>query len=197
MRNNDIIIRGIPLMENENDEKLKEVILKICTCIKCIMDANSIKGVFRFKAIKQTKGATAKIPNIIVKFANLDIKGRFMSCYYKFKTLSLNNIGLNSTNRIYCNENLTIANHKLLMYAIQHKGTKLHSAFSSNGHVFYRIASDARPIRLICVNEIDMLPLLSVENQPNSSEKSTENNGPPLLRSKVNNRTNDAKGRKK
>lgn len=193
VRNIDIIIRGIPLLEDENDDKLGEIFSKICSSIKCDLNVNSITRIFRFK--RSAKAANAQVTrpqNIIVKLVNSDAKNQFMSNYYKAKSLSLNHIGIESNSRIYCNENLTVANYKLFLCAMKNKGIKLHSVFTNNGHVFYRITPDANPVKLLCANEIENFPDIITDEQANSSETRDSQHSNVNLRRR--NRTIDKNG---
>lgn len=150
-RQNDIVIRNVPLLENEN---VSDVFNQICGKI----GFNSLCGinplVFRMRAknmdkdtassneyirkrLRSASNLSIKPPPIIVKFAVLWEKHSFMKAYFSYAKLSLLDIGYQIATRIYIGDNLTKQNYIILSEAVKlRKKQILSSVFSRNGQIF-------------------------------------------------------------
>lgn len=183
-RGSDIIMRGIPILEEENDDKLRETLLLLCKNISCNIDSSEVSKIFRLKSRETTNqsqptpATPPRFPNIIVKFTSSEIKSKFMSAYFKIGSLSLTHAGFESTSRIYCNDNLTSANYRLFIKAMKLKGTKLHSVFSHQGIVFCRTAADTKPIKVTCDNDLDKLSTTHRNTNDATSSESSQKSPP-------------------
>lgn len=92
-RLNDIIIKGMPVVQNE----------KISAAIKFNQSIfTSINNIFRLKPLHQNQPAP-----ILIQFSTQLLKRDFMSKYFSHGQLKLKDIGLSSENRIYASDNLT------------------------------------------------------------------------------------------
>lgn len=171
-RNNrlsDIIVYGIPIQDNETGQKLDEIWKSLAHVLNFDLTKFSVNKVYRLKS------KTNNISNILIKFSSIDGKKDFMNRYFNFKQLNVSHIGIAGTQRIYCNENLTILNHKLFTKAMALKGTHLHSVYSFDGLIYIRINPRSRSIRLLHEQQLSCIqPLKTLEIQKsNNSVKSS------------------------
>lgn len=191
-RSNDIIMRGIPTIDDENDGHLLEIFLLICKNINCDTSTSSIAKIFRLKSreshVNMQSNRLVRFPNILVKFIDANCKNKFMSSYFKIGKLSLTHAGFESSTRIYCSDNLTANDYKLFLKVLKLKGSKICSAYTNNGVIFCRTAPNAKPIEVLCEEDLDNLPVIYTNDDPTSVNHSSSNvvqAGPPHnLRSK-------------
>lgn len=89
-RTNELVISGVPFVENEN---LEDILNDICKAIKFSGDANSIETYFRLplgNVIKATANNRRRTPSIIIRFWGADAKIEFFKRYLNTKNLSTN-----------------------------------------------------------------------------------------------------------
>lgn len=155
----DVVIRGVPLCDSENEEILTAVVHKIATAISFVINDN-IRKIFRSGNKKSPSSNKSTYPNIIVKFSSVKAKKLFMKCYFAFKILNLSHIGLKSQTRIFCNDNLSKKNYELFNKAIKLKKINIHTVFTIDGFVFIQIKPDERPTKVLDDSQLANLPLL-------------------------------------
>lgn len=177
----DVVITGIPFCDGEN---VTTYFSKICETISFAANINTVSTIFRLSpksaASKPTSSQHAAMaaistsssadtatstsspansisPPIIVKFINSDFSRLFMSCYLKYKTLNLADIGFSSASRIYVNENLTKPNRELFRHCLNTKKTlkEILNVFTKNGLVYIKFAGLDKPIYTRSINEFD------------------------------------------
>lgn len=111
-RLNDVIIKGVPIMQNE---KLFEIFDKISAAIKFNQSKfTSLNNLFRLKAPNNSLPAP-----ILLQFSTQLLRREFMSKYFAHGKLKLSNIGISSENRIYACDNLTKLNNNIFQKALK------------------------------------------------------------------------------
>lgn len=92
--------------------------------------------------ISNQKPSNGNPHQIIVRFARRNIRRRFISARKRLRTLDKNH----KYNSVYISEDLTQSRYKLLRTLIQkRKEGKLHSAWSFQGVLYYRLAENSNP----------------------------------------------------
>lgn len=152
----DVIIRGIPILNNECGNLLAQLFGAIAKAVDYDISAHPPVKTMRLTS-KTSSSVTSSPSPILVKFASVDHKSLFMPKYFAKKTLSLADVGIGTHKRIYCNDNLTIRNQSLLRQANVFKSKLLYSVFTRNGFVFYCIAKGDTPIKLVDMSQIHFL----------------------------------------
>lgn len=158
-RTNELVISGVPFVENEN---LEDILNDICKAIKFSGDANSIETYFRLplgNVIKATANNRRRTPSIIIRFWGADAKIEFFKRYLNTKNLSTNMIsGLSASARIYVNENLTRKNFGIFRLARQLKSDgKIFRFNSHNGRIFVKVQADSRLIGIDSQDHLNSL----------------------------------------
>lgn len=162
----DVAISGIPFVDGEN---VLTHFSKICDTISFGSNMQSVSSIFRIKpksdpsssqqhAVNESSiGKTTSSPPIIVKFINRDFSRQFMTCYLKYKTLNLSNIGFNTASRIYVNENLTKTNRDLFRHCITTKKNLsiIQNVFTKDGLVHVKFIGMAKPTYVRSINEFN------------------------------------------
>lgn len=150
-RLNDIVLRGIPVYQNEQLLKMFESISK---AIKYEHPIHAcINNIFRIGKRNINTGSASPI---IVQFTTLLYKREFMSQYFKHGDLKLSDIGGNTSNRIYASDNLTKHNGVIHHRALQLVKTKqLQKVQIRSGLVFITYPGVSNSIK---VNNIEELP---------------------------------------
>lgn len=152
-RRMDVVLKGIPALDNEINVKLMETFGEIAKYIQFDLERYSVNRIFRLKAVNKSNIHS----NILVKFFSAESRTIFMSQYFKFKNLNLSNIGLASTDRIFCNENLTRRNYQLFSMARKLVKTHIHNVFSNDSLIYYRLSQAKKPIKITDVSQINKL----------------------------------------
>lgn len=131
-RRTDLIVRNVPVLKDEN---VALIVQKICSYVG-FQSPYGVPVAFRLRGAKEsavvsrvtrskpdkTINKSVQFPSILMKFATAwDVK-IFMDGYYK-ASLKLSNVGFNSEDRIYVNENLTPANFAIFRLAREMKKT--------------------------------------------------------------------------
>lgn len=142
---NDVIVTGIPYLQNEN---FLEIFGNICNSIGFSCSAAEVNNIYRLKSNTNNKP-------IIIKFVTNYARSGFMRSYFKYKSLSLNDIGLDSPNRIYINSCLTMENQKIFKDAIglKKKGT-LAKVTTRNGFVWVAKTNEFPPALIKSYDEL-------------------------------------------
>lgn len=112
VRMNELVISGVPMVENENLVELMDV---ICKTIKFSGGGTSIESCFRLPSRTSSRKRTS--PSIMVKFWGADAKTDFYKQYFVSKRLCTSMIGFATESRIYVNENLTKRNFEIFRMA--------------------------------------------------------------------------------
>jgi len=134
----DIIVRGIPVVRDENCRTIFE---KIAMAVGYTTETIPSAAAFRIG----TKKPGAKYdPPILFRFNNRIEKSEFFKKYLRKLTLNLSNIGFDLSSRIYLSENLTMAKQKIFQAAMSMKREgKLYAVKTKFGAVMVqRTAND-------------------------------------------------------
>lgn len=123
-RLNDILVRGVPMMDKENMYSLFDKMAKV---LKFPYEKLYVlSSIFRLRNNSNSSSSNStQPPPILIKFTTPIVKRIFFSQYMKFKGLKLNDIGFESTDRIYFTDNLTKCNSSLQKKATELKAMKL------------------------------------------------------------------------
>lgn len=146
-RLNDVVIRGIPMYNNEQLTKLFELISK---AIKFDHRVNScLNNIFRINR------STDKASPIIAQFTSMLYKREFMRNYFKHGQLKLRDIGGDSDKRIFVSDNLTKKNSDILSKALELLKLKhLSKVQTRAGFVYVTYADHTNPIRISRLDEL-------------------------------------------
>lgn len=127
----DLIVSGVPYMRNEN------LLDYFDTWCKSLGYTNTpLVDARRLSKLPMTVG---KKYLILLQFAITNQRGDFYNCYLKTRSLTLDQIGFKTKDRIYVNENLTASARVIKTKAVAaRKEGKLHSVFSRDGVIFVR-----------------------------------------------------------
>lgn len=157
-RSDEIVISGVPIIENEN---LEEISVNICAAIG-YGRKDAIKSIFRLPQRQNNNSATQSkqrmAPSIIFKFWSTDAKSDFFRKYIAKKNLCATNIGFQSAARIYVNDNLTRRNFELFRHARQLKiEGKIFHYSTLRGRVFIKLNSDSKQIGVSSLDQLNSL----------------------------------------
>lgn len=147
LRANNLILRGVPVVANEN---LNNVICNAGKFLKMKISESDI-DCYRFKSTPLNNHP----PPIVVKFGNKalkdDLYGRYLDGLRNHNFLHLPDLGLSAAKvRVYLNHHLT--ENCMSMFNKARKlvrDKKIQQAFTSYGDVFIRISSDNNQKRKI------------------------------------------------
>jgi hypothetical protein len=129
-RQNDLIIKGIPALNNENTLIIYH---KIAAAIGLSTETAPFVQIHR---MGKKKPGNKMDPPILVKFMNSYDKMRFFDKYFEHKNLKLVDVGIAADQRIYINENLTPLNQKIYAEAMRiKKENKIASVSTYHGVV--------------------------------------------------------------
>lgn len=161
----DLRLNEIPFYENED---LMNIFCNICNTIETSVPA--IQSIYRLQNQNNKHKNVSKDAVIIVKMWSAYDKNFFLKSLANFRKLNkgfsftLRDIGLNSDNKFYVNENLTQFNFNILRAAIRlKKKNLLHSAFTLRGLVYIKRGANDN---LIHIEEIGHLHQLFPEDNP-------------------------------
>lgn len=144
----DLLLNGIPWIENEN---LMDIYSSICTTIGFRAKDYTLLSIFRLKKANQN-------PTIILKFISPQAKSEFYFCYLKFRKLSLIHLGFETDLRVYVTESLTPINSEYFKFALElRKKGLLHKVYTHNCLVFVKKSSEADPIKISSIQQLQSL----------------------------------------
>lgn len=149
----DLIVSGVPFMRNEN---LSDYFATWCKSLGYtntpLVDAR------RLSKLPMTVG---KKYLILLQFAITNQRSDFYSCYLKTRSLTLDQIGFKTKDRIYVNENLTASARiiKAKAVAARREG-KLHAVFSRDGVIFVKKKKTATDVVQSVESEDQLISLL-------------------------------------
>lgn len=139
----DIIVRGIPMLKDENLGIYYE---KIATAININPDALPRARIFR---IGRKKPGSKTDPPILIKFSNRFDRMDFFRAYLKDTNLKLSDIGFTVDTRIYLSDNLTSMNRRIFQMAMKMRTEKkIFSVKTVAGKVYIRIVEEDTPIAI-------------------------------------------------
>ena len=146
-RINNVIIKGIPYMANEN---LRTTVAKIATHLKININNNDIQVVHRLPS----KHAD-KTQSIIVKLNNRDLKYELIK-RTKSAKLNASDLGFTTEMPIYITEHLTRENADLMSFAIDlKKKGAIMFAWSKDGKILVKEREDTRTIRIQELSQLE------------------------------------------
>lgn len=130
---NELIISGVPF---QNNESLASIFLKISLSIGYSEDSSPFVELKRLARHPITSGAT---PSILCQFAHRLTRNEFYRRYLAEHNLCLRNIGFDSEDRVYVNENLTSNARAIRTEAIKQKKIgRLLSVTTRDGIIFVK-----------------------------------------------------------
>lgn len=138
---NELIISGIPYLGGEDLPALFKA-----ACKQLGMDDRTTPSVDirRLKAGVMNDGDNSLV---LVQFALRNQRDDFYSAYLRRRDLQLSHLGIESTRRVYVNENLTVAARRLKAAAVRlKKAGKLSSVYTKLGTVVVKPTATAKPI---------------------------------------------------
>lgn len=140
---NELILSGIPYLRGEDlIEHFKAI------CMQLGMDERSVPSVDirRLKSGVMNDGDNSLV---LVQFSLRNLRDDFYSAYLRKRDLQLSHLGINSAQRVYVNENLTVEARKLKIAAVRlKKAGRLASVYTKNGTVIVRPTATAQPIAI-------------------------------------------------
>lgn len=165
----DVVMRNIPIVDGEN---LQSVFTNIASVIN--FQWNKLPLLYRIN-IKKTVNVPAKIvnrqtrssskssnsgavvpehdadstnisfPPIMIKFYSQLEKSEFMNLYFRYKNLSLTDIGFKTATRIIISESLTASSHKIFIEAATFKKQgKISKLRVRNGVISVQVGSNGK-----------------------------------------------------
>lgn len=151
----DIRITGIPSVNIHNDN-LVIIYEKLCNALK--IEPISFKTIYRVKNIGNRRNI--QDAPIIIKFhspydRNYMLRMLTANIKSNKSSLQLNQIGIMSTKPFFVNENLTPANHHILIAARKLKNeNKISSAYTNRGLVYIRKLGSEESL---CIHSMEIL----------------------------------------
>lgn len=138
---NELILSGIPYLRGEDLMKHFSAI-----CMQLGIDERSTPSV-DIRRLKSGAMNDGDISLVLVQFALRNLRDDFYSAYLRKRDLQLNHLGINSTRRVYVNENLAAVPRKIKVAAVRlKKAGKLASVYTKNGTVIVKSTTAAQPI---------------------------------------------------
>lgn len=138
---NDLIISGVPFIENED---LQYYFRTWCKTLGYVDNSIPIVDIRR---LTRTPPRAGNVYFLLVQFAITNQRNDFFSSYLRSHSLNLNQIGFQTNKRVYVNENLTPAARKIKSIAIDlRKAGELVKVFSRGGEILVRRKDDDRDV---------------------------------------------------
>lgn len=155
----ELRLNEIPYYENED---LMQVFSDICNVINISVPA--IRSIYRLQNQNNKNKTNSKDAVIIVKMWSPYDKNFFLKSFSNFRKLNkdffycLRDIGYNSDNKFYVNENLTQQNFNILRAANRLKRNKrVYSAFSMRGLVYIKKDANDKIIQIDDISQLNRL----------------------------------------
>ena len=140
-RSQELIIKGIPYRLSEN----LNLIFRDITYSLGIVGTNS--PVVHLKRLSKIPIRVGSTPPIICQFSSRGSRDELFRMYLKSRALTLDNIGYNSKNRIYINENLSPLVKRILLAAIKLRSNGLlYKVSTRRGSVYVRTCFESEPV---------------------------------------------------
>ena len=139
---NELIVSGIPYLKDENLVTYFRAMWKHVG-----LPEDPIPSV-DLRRLKPSGSSERKGDGLIVlQFALRNNRDDFYSKYLQKRDLKLSHLGIDSSRRIYVNENLSISARAIKAAALRlKKAGKLSSVFTKLGTVFVRRSADQQPV---------------------------------------------------
>lgn len=148
-----LIIRGIPILQNEN---LYKHLGAIFNHVHFTPSDGTIDNVFRIPSKPNNKNKPRNTSAIVVRFSSIRQRTNFFVKYLQTKDLALKHLGMNGESRIFISECLTKRNAYILKEALPLKKNKIiHTVYTKNGRVFVREIND--PTKQVQIDDVGML----------------------------------------
>lgn len=179
-RANELVISGIPLMDNEN---LDAVCNDICKAIE-FNGSNSIESCFRLHVTRQaTRNSSNRpnLPSILIKFWSSGAKSDFFNAYMMKRNLCVTNIGFNTPSRIYINENLTKRNFEIFRLARKMKlERKIFQFHTHNGRISVKLDPESRNIGIDSMDQLySLIEKSAAQQHQQQRDKFSHQHQPP------------------
>lgn len=131
-RRNNLIIQNVPILDNEDKHKLKQMIIRLAHACGYELSSSDIVSVMRLKQNRTQGQIEPRKPSsnaILVKLADVSIKDDLFSCYINNvnnKTpITTAGIGASGSKRIYINQHLSPELVKVKLKAVKLKELKI------------------------------------------------------------------------
>lgn len=148
-RAHDLILNGIPFSQTED---LQMLFLMIAA--KLVYNPSDTP-IVSLKRLSKQAIAVGTSPPILCQFAIRNQRIEFYGRYLRSRNLTLRDVGFESNNRIFFNENLTPLAREIRSEALKlKKQGQLHQVFSRDGIVFVRTAAGADPVGMLSVGDL-------------------------------------------
>jgi hypothetical protein len=149
----DVIVRGIPMLKDEN---LNNHYKNIAAAIN--YNPEILPRVQTFRLGRKKPGSRTD-PPILIKFASRFERMDFFRAYLKDINLKLSDIGFTTDTRIYLSDNMTTMNRRIFQMAWKLRDEKkIFSVKTVSGKVYIRIRETDIPI---AISNLSELPLSS------------------------------------
>ena len=159
----DLRIHGIPIVQTEN---LLDIFKELCSVLKT--SPPPVVNIRRLPANR--KSTSASDPDIIIQLGSPQDKNNFLRTAAKHirdtgNPLRLRDLGFDSDQPFYINEQLTAANHKILKHAIRFKRQEqLFSVFTRRGLTHVKISDKSNVISIQSIEQLNLLVNTEINN---------------------------------
>jgi hypothetical protein len=145
-----LVVKGIPMLSKENTVLIYK---KIATAIGYSDERTPSVEAFR---LGRKRPESKYDPPILLRFTYTIDKNAFHIKYFVHKKLNLSDVGFQSNERIYINENLIKDYQPIYQAAMKLRfEKKLHTVTTSHGIVHVKQTSTDRSIPIKMINELD------------------------------------------
>lgn len=157
-RKNNLIVQNVPLVDNENQQKLKDIVIKLANSCGCDISSMDIVSATRLRRNTENQNASAISNAILVKFVDVSIKDNIFKGYIGTITnkapITSSVIGTGGNHRIFVNQHLSPELMKVKMRAVKLKQLKMISKISANYNMV-RIYKDENWIKIYDINQLE------------------------------------------
>lgn len=155
-KNNELIISAVPYRSQEN---LRDMFCKIATSIGYDETNIPLVNLQRLSRVPITPGTT---PPILCEFALRGNRNDFYHKYLYKRSLCLRNIGFESENRIFINENLTDDARRIRNEAVKQKKLgRLETVSTREGIIYVKVRGSEKTTAIHSIQQ-----LTSLSNNP-------------------------------
>lgn len=153
-RENDILIRGVPLSGAEDWRQLNGIVVKLANHIGLDLRPSDIVRAHRIKMMAaQGAHGTQRDPLILVRFGSLGVRQHFFDLYLAKNEVTTACLGYRSPSRIFISDNLTKKNVAIRARAVELK---------RNGKIAHHTVRDGL-VRVVLTGNSRRVPVSTVE----------------------------------
>lgn len=159
-RKNNLIVQNVPIVDDENQQKLKDIMIKLANSCGCDISPTNIVSISRLRRNKENQDASSISNAILVKFIDVSIKDDIFRGYIKTITnktpITSSTIGTGGNHRIFINQHLSPELMKVKMKAVKLKQLKMISKISASYNMV-RIYKDDKWMKIYDINQLEEL----------------------------------------